>query len=238
MTPELHELHDSPASPEERSAPGARAPSDAPRSIASGAGQALGRRARKALQTRNAMFAAGLAAFENRPIAVVSVLDITEASDVAKGVFYLHFRGKDEYLIALWEAVQRTFLDGVRQRASACRSRRARIAAVLEHYHAMILAAPRESRFWLRMSSYFGDEIGRPEQMSRLRQEYLHQLAALIAGVTLDEAGHEELRRAALVDGCSWGLISQAIQHGDEILDRAAFVRAVGGALHAFERAR
>jgi len=77
--------------------------------------QQMGRRARKALATRNAVFEAGLTAFENRPVGVVSVLDITEASDVAKGVFYIHYRGKDEFLIALWEFVQRTLLDAIRQ---------------------------------------------------------------------------------------------------------------------------
>ena len=81
------------------------------------------------------MFEVGLTAFENRPIGVVSVLDITEATDVAKGVFYLHFRGKDEYLIALWEFVQRTFLDAIRQRLDSCRSQRARIEGAVRHYH-------------------------------------------------------------------------------------------------------
>ena len=198
--------------------------------------QQLGRRARKALATRNAMFEAGLTAFENRPLGVVSVLDITESSDVAKGVFYLHFRGKDEYLTALWESVQRTFLDAIRQRLDACRSNRARIEAAITHYHGMIAEAPRECRFWLRMSSYFGDEIGQPGQMSRLRQEYLQQLAALIGGVTLDDVGSREIQIATIVDGACWGLISQAIQLGVTALEEDSFVKAVTSAIRSLLR--
>jgi len=202
-----------------------------PRETTEKAFEQLGRRARKALATRNAMFDAGLTAFENRPISVVSVLDITEATDVAKGVFYLHFRGKDEYLISLWEFVRRAFLDAVRKKVDASRSRRSRVEGVATHYHAMLVDAPRECRFWLRMSSYFGDEIGQPGQMSLLRQEYLQQLAALIEGVSMEEVDAAGIGVATLVDGTSWGLISQAVQLGAEALDQSTFVKAVQGAL-------
>ena len=198
--------------------------------------QQLGRRARKALATRNSMFEVGLTAFENRPIGVVSVLDITEAADVAKGVFYLHFRGKDEYLISLWEFVQRTFLDTIRQKLDTCRSRAARIEGAVRHYHSMIAEAPRECRFWLRMSSYFGDEIGQPGQMSRLRQEYLQQLAALIGGVTMEEVDSREIQIATIVDGACWGLISQAIQLGVTALDEDSFMKAVTTAIRSLLR--
>jgi len=198
--------------------------------------QQMGRRARKALATRNAMFEAGLTAFENRPVGVVSVLDITEASDVAKGVFYIHYRGKDEYLIALWEFVQRTLLDAIRQRLGTVRSRRARIEAAILHYQSMIEDSPRECRFWLRMSSYFGDEIGQPGQMSRLRQEYLQQLAALLGGVTLDNVGTREVETATVVDGTCWGLISQTIQVGVSALDEDRFVKVVTSAIRSLAR--
>lgn len=198
-----------------------------------GPSQPLGRRARKALATRNSMFEAGLAAFENRPIGMVSVLDITEAADVAKGVFYLHFRGKDEYLIALWEHVQRRMLDEIRLELAAARSRRARIEGAVRHYHGMISGAPRECRFWLRMSSYFGDEIGQPGQMSRLRQEYLQQLAAQVGGVTMEAVDTAEVRVATILDGACWGLISQTVQLGVAALDEGAFVRAVTAAIRS-----
>ena len=200
------------------------------------AGQQLGRRARKALATRNAMFEAGLTAFEHRPVAVVSVLDITEASDVAKGVFYLHFRGKDEYLIELWQFVQRNFLDALRQRLARCRSRRARVDGAVAHYHAMVDGSPRKCRFWLRMSSYFGDEIGQPGQMSLLRQEYLQQLAGLIEGVALDGVDPAAIQVATVLDGASWGLISQALQLDVAPFGRDAFVKIVSSAIRALPR--
>ena len=207
-----------------------------PKELKNEPAQQLGRRARKALATRNSMFEVGLTAFENRPISVVSVLDITEAADVAKGVFYLHFRGKDEYLIALWDFVQRTFLDAIRQRLETCRSQRSRIEGVVRHYYGMIQEAPRECRFWLRMSSYFGDEIGQPGQMSRLRQEYLQQLAALIGGITMEEVDTRELQLATMVDGACWGMISQAVQLDVAALDEMTFIKSVTSALRSLQR--
>lgn len=198
----------------------------------------LGRRARKARATRLALFEAGLAAFEHRPLGVVSVLDITEASDVAKGVFYLHFRGKDEYLIALWEFVQGAFLAGAAERVDPCRSRRARLEGATAYFFGRIEGAARECRFWLRMASYFGDEIGEPGRMHRLRQEYLRQLAVLLAGAPPSVVGAPELHVASVVDGACWGLISRALQLDASPLDEAGFVRAVAGAVRALERER
>lgn len=204
------------------------------------AGPSLGRRARKAIATRQALFQSGLTAFEHRPLGVVSVLDITEASDVAKGVFYLHFRAKDEYLIALWDFVQNNFLAALRARVEPSRSRRARTDAAVVHYFDLIAEAPRECRFWLRMASYFGDELGEPGQMSRLRHDFRRRLAALLARTTEESVTTRELRTATVLDGTSWGLISEALQLDGQgssaALDRAVFVRAVTSAIRALER--
>lgn len=196
----------------------------------------LGRRARKALATRRALFGAGLAAFEHRPLGVVSVLDITEASDVAKGVFYLHFAGKDDYLIELWKFVQEGFLRELRERIAPCRARRARIDAAVACHHRLLAAAPRECRFWLRMSSYFGDEIGQPGQMSRLRRDYLRSLAALLAGGRTEDEGGTTLQSATVLDATCWGLISHSVQHGAPALTQDELARAVAGAIRALGR--
>jgi AcrR family transcriptional regulator len=191
----------------------------------------LGRRARKALATRQALFDAGLAAFRDRPLAVVSVLDLTEAADVAKGVFYLHFHSKDEYLLALWEHVTLGFLDALASRLAGLPARAPeRIEAVAAHYRDTMEQAPRVSRFWLRMSSYFADELGRPGQSETLRRDYLERLAALVAGVPPAEVRPRDLRLAAVVDGCGWGLTSQAFHHARDALDGEAFVVAMRGA--------
>jgi hypothetical protein len=91
----------------------------------------------------------------------------------------------------------------------------------------MISEAPCECRFWLRMSGYFGDDIGQPEQINRLRQEYLQHLAALVAGVKMEEVNTRETQIAIIVNSACWGLISQAIRLGVTALDEDSFIKAV-----------
>ena len=190
----------------------------------------MGRRARKAAAVRRALFDAGLAAFERQPIGLVSILDITEAADVAKGVFYLQFRGKDEFLIALLEDRQRVFLDAVRTAVSGCRTDRGRLEAAIREYARTATGSPATARFWLRMSGFFADEIGQPGELTRLRQEYLEQLAATIVDVKLEAITPRDLDLAALVDACSWAIISHAVRLGSPLPDEAWFVEVVRGA--------
>jgi AcrR family transcriptional regulator len=194
----------------------------------------LGRRARKAAAVRRALFDAGLAAFERQPLGLVSILDITEAADVAKGVFYLQFRGKDDFLMALWEDRQRVFLDAVRMAVSSCGTDRERLQAAIREYARTATASPATARFWLRMSGYFSDEIGQPGELTRLRQEYLEQLAATIGDVKLEKITARDLEVAALIDACSWAIISHAIQLGSSLPDEALFVAIVRGAVQPY----
>ncbi|MDY7109380.1 MAG: TetR/AcrR family transcriptional regulator [Planctomycetota bacterium] len=198
-------------------------------------GDSLGRRARKALAARRAMFEAGLAGFERQPIGLVSVLDITEAADVAKGVFYLHFQSKDEFIIALWEDVQRTFLETVRDGAADMPSAGDRLGYVAGRYAALARENPRAARFWLRVNGYLFDEIGQPGQFGGLRQQFLQQLAAVLAGVRVEEVTQRELRTAGVLDACCWGLISRAGQLGEAPPEPERFVRIVVAAAHAAE---
>ena len=197
----------------------------------------LGRRARKALAARRAMFDAGLAAFERQPIGLVSVLDITEAADVAKGVFYLHFRSKDEFIIALWEDVQRTFLDAIRDVLGGVDSVDERLKRAAGRYAALARDNPRPARFWLRVNSYLFDEIGQPGQLGLLRQQFLQQLAAMLAGVTLEEVSERDMQLAGVLDASCWGLISQASQLGNPSPDPELFVSIITGAARAIESA-
>jgi AcrR family transcriptional regulator len=194
----------------------------------------LGRRARKAAAVRRALFDAGLAAFERQPLGLVSILDITEAADVAKGVFYLQFRSKDDFLMALWEDQQRLFLDAVRTAVSSCGSDRERLQAAIREYARTATASPATVRFWLRMSGYFADEIGQPGELARLHQEYLEQLAATIGDVKLEQITPRDLEVATLVDACSWAIVSRAIQLGNSLPDEALFVEVVRGAVQPY----
>ncbi len=197
----------------------------------------LGRRARKAMAVRQSLFAAGLAAFERQPIGLVSILDITEEADVAKGVFYLHFKSKDEYLLALWEDVQRSFLDGARAATLECRSYTNRIEATVRHYARITQDSSAAARFWIRMSSYFPDEVGEPGHLARIHQEYVQQLAATLAGRSFDELTPEDVRAALLADSICWAVINTSISTGEPLCDDVAMVRMVASAIKTMCRA-
>ncbi len=191
----------------------------------------LGRRARKAMAVRQSLFMAGLAAFERQPIGLVSILDITEEADVAKGVFYLHFKSKDEYLLALWEDVQRSFLDGARAATLECRSHTNRIEATVRHYARITQESPTTARFWIRMSSYFPDEVGEPGHLARIHQEYVQQLAATLAGRTFDDLTPADVRGALLTDSICWAVISTSISTGELLCESDSLTRIVASAI-------
>ncbi len=196
----------------------------------------LGRRARKAMAVRQSLFAAGLAAFERQPIGLVSILDITEAADVAKGVFYLHFKSKDEYLLALWEDVQRSFLDGVRAATLECRSRTNRIEATVRQYAKVSRETPATARFWIRMSSYFPDEVGEPGHLARIHQEFVQQLAGILAGRTFEQLTPEDVRNALLADSICWAIVHTSLSTSEPLCDDETFVRIVASAIRTTSR--
>ena len=213
-------------------------PSNSENQLQEEAMKPLGRRARKAMAVRQSLFAAGLAAFERQPIGLVSILDITEEADVAKGVFYLHFKSKDEYLLALWEDVQRSFLDGVRAATLECRSRTNRIEATVRHYAKISQDTPATARFWVRMSSYFPDEVGEPGHLARIHQEYVQQLAATLAGQTFEALTPVDVRSALLADSICWAVISTSISTGESLCDDDALVRIVASAIKTSDSSR
>lgn len=195
-----------------------------------------GRRARKAMAVRTALFAAGVKAFERQPIGLVSILDITEAADVAKGVFYLHFRSKDEYLLALWQDVQRTFLDRVRSAAGGCRSRSARIETAVRLFAEFATENSPAARFWIRMSGYFSDEIGEPGRLMRIHREYVEQLAAVFAGGAIVQLGPEDVRSALMADSICRAVTTTSAMTGEPLCDTDALVRMVAFAIKTAQR--
>lgn len=191
----------------------------------------LGRRARKAMAVRQSLFTAGLAAFERQPIGLVSILDITEEADVAKGVFYLHFKSKDEYLLALWEDVRRSFMDGVRAATMECRSQSARVEATVRQFARLPGNSPGAARFWIRMSSYFPDEVGEPGHLARIQQEYVQQLAANLAGQTFEGLTPGDVRAALLADSICWAVINTSVTTGESLCDEKTLVHIVASAI-------
>ena len=61
---------------------------------------------RQRQRTRSALLAAGQQLFAERPVASVTVDQIVDAAEVAKGSFYNHFVDKDAFADAVYELVQ------------------------------------------------------------------------------------------------------------------------------------
>ena len=97
-------------------------------------------------------------------------------------MFKLQFRSKDDYLLALWEDVQNRVLDSARVAVTDCSSSSVRTEAVIGALLEFARTSPAAARFWLRMSSFFPDEIGEPGHLARIREVYIQQLAAAISG--------------------------------------------------------
>lgn len=190
----------------------------------------VGRRARKALAVRQALFEAGLSAFERQPIGLVSILDITEAADVAKGVFYLQFKSKDDYLLALWEEVQRRFLAEVRSAAVDCRSQAARLEAAVAQFESFARHSPAATRFWIRMSSCFPDEVGQPGHLSRIRQDYIEKLAIIVTRKTPETLASRDTRIALVLDSLCWAIVSAEVQMAEPLFDTRGLVKAIQAA--------
>ncbi len=60
--------------------------------------QGMGRRQRRAAETRLRLFRCALQLFAQRGFPNVTVEDITEAADVGKGTFFNYFESKDHVL--------------------------------------------------------------------------------------------------------------------------------------------
>src|SRR5207245_3023825 len=74
-----------------------------PASPPSPANKQLGRRERRAAETRERLFRAALRLFEERGFSATTVSDITEAADVGKGTFFNYFPTKEHVLVEFYE---------------------------------------------------------------------------------------------------------------------------------------
>jgi AcrR family transcriptional regulator len=194
---------------------------------------APGRRERKAMATRRAMFDAGIDAFGRRPINLVSVLDITEAADVAKGVFYLYFKNKDDFLIELYKDVRQQSLEDMSVAINASRSVTARAEAMAGQVLRSAIARSNASRFLARMLAYFPDEIGEPGQLVEVRTDYIRRLAALLKGREVDAVTESDFRLATVFEACCSGLIHNATRTGTPLPEETTFVRICSTALRS-----
>ena len=116
----------------------------------------LGRRQRRAAETRLRLFRCALQLFAERGFPNVTVEDITEAADVGKGTFFNYFESKDHVLGVMAE-IQ---LGKVREALTLAESGKQTIYSVLHHLFLRIGEEPGRSPDLARalISSFLANE--------------------------------------------------------------------------------
>jgi len=103
--------------------------------------EGMGRRERRAAETRLRLFRCALQLFAERGFPNVTVEDITEAADVGKGTFFNYFESKDQVLGVMAE-IQ---LGKVREALEQARAGKRSIEAVLGHLFERVAEEPGRS---------------------------------------------------------------------------------------------
>lgn len=91
--------------------------------------QGIGRRQRRAAETRLRLFRCALQLFAERGLPNVTIEDITEAADVGKGTFFNYFKSK-EHVLGVMAEIQ---LGKVREAAALSKSGKQTANSVLHH---------------------------------------------------------------------------------------------------------
>ena len=133
--------------------------------------QGMGRRERRAAETRVRLFRSALRLFADRGFPNVKVEDITEAADVGKGTFFNYFESKDHVLSVMAE-IQ---LAKVKEAARLAASGKQAIHDVLHQLFLRIAEEPGRSPDLARavVSSFLASEVVRgliERQMSEGRK--------------------------------------------------------------------
>jgi AcrR family transcriptional regulator len=138
----------------------------------------MGRRERRAAETRLRLFRCALQLFSERGFPNVTVEDITEAADVGKGTFFNYFDSK-EHVLGVMAEIQ---IGKVREAVAQAEAGKRPIRIVLRHLFKRLAEEPARSPDLARtlISSFLASEGVRVlvhEQMARGRQS----LAAIFA---------------------------------------------------------
>ena len=118
--------------------------------------QAMGRRERRAAQTRVRLFRCALQLFAERGFPNVTVEDITDAADVGKGTFFNYFESKDDVLGVVAE-IQ---LGKVREALERAEAGKRPVRSVIQHLFQRIAEEPARSPELARalISSFLASE--------------------------------------------------------------------------------
>ena len=139
--------------------------------------QAMGRRERRAAQTRVRLFRCALQLFAERGFPNVTVEDITEAADVGKGTFFNYFESKDDVLGVVAE-IQ---LGKVREALERAEAGKRPVHSVMQHLFQRIAEEPARSPELARalISSFLASERIR-QHMDRNMSEGRRMAARIV----------------------------------------------------------
>jgi AcrR family transcriptional regulator len=139
--------------------------------------QGMGRRERRAAETRLRLFRSALKLIAERGFPNVTVEAITEAADVGKGTFFNYFSSKDHVLCVMAEIQLGKVREAVEQASEEGRS----IQSVLRHLIDRITEEPGRSPDLARafISSFLASEVVR-QQMQHNMSEGRRMMAKII----------------------------------------------------------
>lgn len=140
--------------------------------------KSMGRRERRATETRLRLFRSALQLFAERGFPNVTIEDITEAADVGKGTFFNYFESKEQVLGVLAE-IQLSKVGECLEEAIAGQHS---IESVLHHLFQRVAEEPGRSPQLARaaISSFLASQLIRV-QVSRAMSEGREMLAEIIA---------------------------------------------------------
>src|ERR1035438_6088072 len=140
--------------------------------------QGMGRRQRRAAETRLRLFRSALELFARRGFSSVTVEDITEAADVGKGTFFNYFESKDHVLGVMAE-IQ---LGKVKEAVTLTESGKQTIHSVLHRLFLRAAEEPGRSPDLARalISSFLASE-GVRNLIARNMQEGRRMIAEVVA---------------------------------------------------------
>lgn len=137
----------------------------------------MGRRERRAAETRLRLFRCALHLFGERGFPNVTVEDITEAADVGKGTFFNYFQSKD-HIVGVMAEIQ---LGKVHEALEQARSGQQSIQSVMRHLYERVAEEPGRSRELARalLSSFLANE-----QVRKMLDQNMAEGRHMVAEIT------------------------------------------------------
>jgi TetR/AcrR family transcriptional repressor of nem operon len=163
-------------------------------------------------ETREALIAAGVAAFAAEGIDAPSLDSICARAGYTRGAFYVHFKDRDDFLIAVMSTALESFIDAIVASGDA--------AMDLEKTIAMFVAAVKSGAFPMGGGVYFHQFIAACTRNEDVRARYIEVL-------------YEAARRvsATIVAGQGAGTVRKDVSAENIALLLIAIVGGVGGFL-------